>query len=85
MGSIGMPFARNVEFETTFPDLGETALTRNRHGNRLGLLKPDPQVISRVLLTRSQSIYCDGLDRESAWHKSIYDSTIITTRRSHSR
>jgi hypothetical protein len=55
MGSAGMPFARNVEFETSFPDLGRNELTRNRHGNRLGLLTPDPQVISRKLLTRIQS------------------------------
>ena len=55
MGSNGTPFARNVEFETTFPDRGETDLTRNRHGGRLGLLTPDPQVISRVLFTRAQS------------------------------
>jgi hypothetical protein len=55
MGSNGTPFARNVEFETAFPDLGQTELTRNRHGGRLTLLTPDPQVISRVLLTRQQS------------------------------
>ncbi len=55
MGSAGTPFARNVEFETAFPELGQTDLTRNRHGGRLGLLTPDPQVISRVLLTRNQS------------------------------
>jgi Animal haem peroxidase len=55
MGSAGTPFARNVEFETSFPDLGQTELTKNRHGNRLGLLTPDPQVISRKLLTRIQS------------------------------
>ncbi|HEX4136975.1 MAG TPA: peroxidase family protein [Bryobacteraceae bacterium] len=55
MGSNGTPFARNVEFETTFPDQGKTTLTRNRHGDRLGLLTPDPQVISRVLFTRTQS------------------------------
>src|SRR5204862_702860 len=30
-------------------------LTRNRHGDRLALLKPDPQVISRRLFTRAQS------------------------------
>ena len=29
MGSTGMPFARNVEFETTFPDLGRNQLTSN--------------------------------------------------------
>ncbi len=55
MGSAGMPFARNVEFETTFPDQGQTILTKNRHGDRLGLLTPDPQVISRKLFTRAQS------------------------------
>jgi len=55
MGSTGMLFARNVEFETTFPDLGLNELTRNRHGNRLSLLEPDPQVISRRLFTRTQT------------------------------
>ena len=55
MGSTGMLFARNVEFETSFPDLGLDQLTRNRHGNRLSLLEPDPQVISRRLFTRIQS------------------------------
>lgn len=55
MGSNGTPFARNVEFDTTFPDLGQTVLTQNRHGGRLGLLRPDPQVISRILFTRPQS------------------------------
>jgi len=55
MGSTNQPFARNVEFEATFPDLGKTDLTWNRHGDRLGLLKPDPQLISRKLFTRPQS------------------------------
>ena len=55
MGSTGTPFARNVEFDTPFPDLGRTDLTRNRHGGRLALLKPDPQVIQRKLFTRAQS------------------------------
>ena len=55
MGSVGTPFARNVEFETTYPELGQTTLTKNRHGDRLGLLTPDPQVISRKLFTRVQS------------------------------
>ena len=55
MGSTGMLFARNVEFESTFPDLGLNDLARNRHGNRLSLLEPDPQVISRRLFTRLQS------------------------------
>ena len=55
MGASGMPFARNVEFEATFPELGATTLARNRHGARLGLLRPDPQVISRRLLSRASS------------------------------
>jgi hypothetical protein len=55
MGSTGMPFARNVEFETTFPDAGLTPITRNRHGDRLSLLTPDPQVVSRKLFTRVQT------------------------------
>jgi len=55
MGSSGMLFSRNVEFETSFPELGLDELTRNRHGNRLSLLQPDPQVISRRLFARVQS------------------------------
>ncbi len=55
MGSTGQPFARNVQFESTFPELGNDELARNRHGGRLGLLQPDPQVISRKLFTREQS------------------------------
>jgi hypothetical protein len=55
MGSTNTLFARNVEHEETFPELGMTELVRNRHGDRLGLLKPDPQVISRELFTRRQS------------------------------
>jgi hypothetical protein len=55
MGAAGMPFARNVAFEATFPELGATELARNRHGARLGLLRPDPQVISRRLLSRASS------------------------------
>src|SRR5262245_1805982 len=55
MGSSHMPFARNVQFEVTFPELSQEQLTRNRHGDRLGLLQPDPQVISRRLFTRAQS------------------------------
>ena len=55
MGSSHTPFARNVQFEVTFPELSQEQLTRNRHGDRLGLLTPDPQVISRRLFTRSQS------------------------------
>ncbi|MBI4523078.1 MAG: oxygenase [Deltaproteobacteria bacterium] len=54
MGSTHEFFARNVQFEATFPDLGKNELARNRHGDRLGLLKPDPQVISRRLFTRAQ-------------------------------
>jgi hypothetical protein len=55
MGSTGMLFARNVQFESTYPDLGLDQLARNRHGGRISLLKPDPQVISRKLFTRDQS------------------------------
>ncbi|MEW9899056.1 peroxidase family protein [Chitinivorax sp. PXF-14] len=55
MGASHQLFARNVEFETTFPDLSDNLLARNRHGDRLALLRPDPQVISRKLLTRQQS------------------------------
>lgn len=55
MGSTGTLFARNVEFEATFPEMGLNELARNRHGDRLALLKPDPQVISRKLFTRVQS------------------------------
>jgi hypothetical protein len=55
MGSSGQPFARNVAFEATFPKLGLNELARNRHGDRIDLLKPDPQVISRRLFTRDQT------------------------------
>ena len=55
MGSTGQLFGRNVEFDSTFPELASNELVKNRHGDRLGLLKPDPQVISRRLLTRIQS------------------------------
>jgi heme peroxidase len=55
MGSTHQLFARNTQFDTTFPDLGLTEYTRNRHSDRLGLLKPDPQVISRKLFSRLQS------------------------------
>jgi hypothetical protein len=54
MGSANTTFARNVQFEETFPELGATEVARNRHGDRIGLLKPDPQVISRELFTRPQ-------------------------------
>ena len=62
MGSTGTLFARNVEFESTFPDLETTPDTRNRHAGRLALLTPDPQVISRTLFTRPQhdSAACDN-------------------------
>jgi hypothetical protein len=55
MGSAGQLFARNVEFESTFPESNQSTYTRNRHGDRLSLMQPDPQVISRRLLTRAQS------------------------------
>ena len=61
MGSAGTVFGRNVEFETTFPDLHVDTpghnrdRTMNRQGDRIALLTPDPQVISRRLFTREQS------------------------------
>jgi hypothetical protein len=55
MGSTNMEFARNVQFEETYPDLGATPLTKNRHADRLDVMRPDPNVISRELLTREQS------------------------------
>ena len=55
MGSTGTLFARNVQFEATYPDISDDQLARNRHGDRLSLLQPDPQLISRKLFTRTQS------------------------------
>jgi hypothetical protein len=55
MGSTGEIFARNIAFEAAYPELALNQLTRNRHGDRIGLLKPDPQVISRRLFTRDQT------------------------------
>jgi hypothetical protein len=60
MGSSGTLYARNAQFESTFPRLQKTELAIARHsdaehGPRLGLLKPDPQLISRKLFTREQS------------------------------
>jgi len=55
MGSTDQPFARNSQFDATFPDLGKNQIVKNRHGERLGLLKPDPQVISRRLFSRAQT------------------------------
>ena len=58
MGSTNQPLARNVQFEAvTFPDLGEkqSQETRNRHGNRISLFEPNPQLISRTLFSRDQT------------------------------
>ncbi len=63
MGATGMLFARNVEFETTFPTLRDSAtdalpgrrMVRARHGDRIDLLTPDPQLLSRRLFTRPQA------------------------------
>jgi len=55
MGATGQLFGRIVPFEATFPSLGEDERARSRHGSRIGLLVPDPQVISRKLLTRQQT------------------------------
>jgi hypothetical protein len=55
MGSTGMNFARNVQFEATFPDQALTNLTKARHGGRIDQMTPDPQLISRQLFTRIES------------------------------
>jgi hypothetical protein len=55
MGSTGTLFANNAEFSSLFPDARLNELARNRHGDRLSLLTPDPQVISRRLFTRAQT------------------------------
>ena len=55
MGSVGQLFARNVEFESSFPELAVNVYAKNRHGGRIGLLQPDPQLISRKLFTRDQA------------------------------
>jgi hypothetical protein len=54
MGATHQLFGRMVEFESTFPDLGKNVLAVNRHAGRLGLLEPDPQIVSRRLFTRIQ-------------------------------
>jgi hypothetical protein len=59
MGSTGTLFSRNAQFESTYPRLQKTDLAIARHsdsenGVRIGLLKPDPQLISRELFTRAQ-------------------------------
>jgi hypothetical protein len=69
MGSSNMLFARNVEFSSTFPELGDDELVRNRHGDRIGPMRPDPQVISRRLFTRQQSdpeLCANGLGLDGA-------------------
>ena len=67
MGSTGTLFARNIQFEQTFPRLKKDPLATARHtdsenGFRLELLKPDPQLISRKLFTRQQNS-ADDQDR----------------------
>jgi hypothetical protein len=65
MGSTNQPLARNVQFEAvTFPDLDDqkpSPETRNRHANRISLLQPNPQLISRTLFSRdqAQSVNCN--------------------------
>jgi hypothetical protein len=54
MGSTGTLFARNVEFESTFPHEARDSLARNRHGDRISLVSPDPRLVSRRLFTRLQ-------------------------------
>jgi Animal haem peroxidase len=59
MGSTNQPLARNAEFDAaTFLDLEEQKIsqeTKNRHGQRLSLYQPDPQLISKKLFSRDQS------------------------------
>jgi hypothetical protein len=55
MGSTHAVFSRMVEFESTYPDAGHNQLAKNRHGGRISLMQPDPQVISRKLFSRIQS------------------------------
>jgi hypothetical protein len=60
MGATGTLFSRNVEFESTYPRLGKNELAVARHsdpenGMRIGLLKPDPQLISQKLFTRESA------------------------------
>src|SRR5687768_2306137 len=43
MGSTGQLLARNVEFESTSPELELNTYSANRHGGRISLLEPDPQ------------------------------------------
>src|SRR5882724_3835960 len=83
MGSAGMLFARNVQFESTYPDLGLDLLARNRHGGRISLLKPDPAVISRKLFTRDQTGMpnCNngkgtGTDSDCAYQKAPFFNVI---------
>jgi hypothetical protein len=52
MGASGQLFARNVQFEETFPELDGDGAPRRRHAGRISLATPDPQVISRKLFTR---------------------------------
>src|SRR5688572_25371797 len=59
MGSTGQPFARNVDFQSTFPELAIDPIAANRHGGRISLLKPDPQLISQKLFTRAVNGRCD--------------------------
>jgi heme peroxidase len=87
MGSSGQLFGRNVEFESTFPDLQRYLLAKNRHGDRLALLRPDPQVISRKLFTRDQTTgrNCnqghgapDGGDADCAYKKASFFNVLAT-------
>jgi hypothetical protein len=62
MGATGQLFARNVDFANAFPDLAIDEIVKNRHDGRIGPLSPDPQIISRKLLTRFQTTpaRCNG-------------------------
>jgi hypothetical protein len=77
MGSSGQPFARNVDFESTFPELLMDPVAANRHGDRISLLKPDPQLISQKLFTRPVDGTCDdhALRKDSAEASCDYQKT----------
>ncbi|WP_199608614.1 peroxidase family protein [Flocculibacter collagenilyticus] len=57
MGSTNTLFARNVNFDATYPDLSQSEMVKNRHGNRLAsILHPNPQIISYELFNRDAMV-----------------------------
>ena len=72
MGSSGQRFARNVDFESTFPELATNPIATNRHGDRISLLRPDPQLISKKLFSRPLVGTCDD-DLSRKWPEASCD------------